>query len=95
MWRPTYTVLRKACYPALKENLTLSRSFFTSKSRQPRSTVKLTLVSASIGVLVGVGYGGYTHYKVNSTKRQQPMENDEYALLKEPPVYTPHYKVGT
>ncbi|CAD0194166.1 unnamed protein product [Chrysodeixis includens] len=93
MWRPTFTITRKVVLPSLKENVTLSKLLFSTKSRLPKSTSKLTLVSASIGVLIGAGYGGYTHYKVNVKKPFIPLENEEYAFFKEAPEYQTHYKV--
>lgn len=92
MWRSTLTLLRKIVVPSLKENLQQSKTLFSTKSR-PRSTVRLTLISAGIGVLVGAGYGGYTHYKINAKKRTLPQENEEYAFLKQAPKYTPQYCV--
>lgn len=93
MWKPTFTVLRKVVLPSLKENMNMSKLLFSTKSRLPKSTSKLTLVSASIGVLIGAGYGGYTHYKVNVKKPFIPIENEEYAFLKEAPEYEAHYRV--
>ncbi|XP_026759547.1 prostaglandin E synthase 2 [Galleria mellonella] len=90
MWQPTFTLLRKVIIPSIKANTKL---FYSSKSRLPRSTVKLTLVSASVGVLVGAGYGGYTHYKINVKKSLAPVENEEYPFLQTAPVYRPHYKI--
>lgn len=92
MWRPTHTLIRKVVLPSIRENASLGQINFSTKTR-PSSTAKLTLVSASIGVLVGVGYGGYTHYKVNNKKLTAPAENN--AFLKELPNYKPHYKVNT
>lgn len=71
----------------------MSKILFSTKSRLPKSTSKLTLVSASIGVLIGAGYGGYTHYKVNVKKPFIPVENEEYAFFKEAPEYEAQYKV--
>ncbi|XP_045509417.1 prostaglandin E synthase 2 [Colias croceus] len=93
MWRPTLTIFRKVILPSLKENVTLSKVLYSTKSRLPKSTAKLTLVSASVGILVGAGYGGYTHYKVNIKNKNKSIENDEYAFLKEAPEYKAHYKV--
>lgn len=93
MWRPTFTILQKVVLPSFRDNLNLSKLLFSTKSRLPKSTSKLTLVSASIGVLVGAGYGGYTHYKVNVKKTFKPGETEEYAFLKEAPEYAAHYKV--
>lgn len=93
MWRPSITILRKAVLPSMKDNSSLSKLFYSNKSRIPRSTVKVTLVSASIGVVIGAGYGGYTHYKINMKKNRGTIENENYLLLKEPPVYQPQYKV--
>ncbi|KAJ8737700.1 hypothetical protein PYW08_000295 [Mythimna loreyi] len=93
MWRPTFTILQKVVLPSLRENINLSKIFFSTKSRLPKSTSKLTLVSASIGILVGAGYGGYTHYKVNVKKTFKPGEAEEYAFLKEAPEYEAHYRI--
>ncbi|KAF9804761.1 hypothetical protein SFRURICE_007664 [Spodoptera frugiperda] len=93
MWRPTFTILQKVVLPSFRDNLNLSKLLFSTKSRLPKSTSKLTLVSASIGVLVGAGYGGYTHYKVNVKKTFKPGETEEYAFLKEAPEYAAHYKI--
>ncbi|XP_075990878.1 prostaglandin E synthase Su(P) [Anticarsia gemmatalis] len=93
MWRPSFTILRKVILPSLKENVNLPKYFFSTKSRLPKSTSKLTLVSASIGVLVGAGYGGYTHYKVNLKKHTGVNEEEEYAFLKSAPEYQAHYRV--
>ncbi|XP_068618391.1 prostaglandin E synthase 2 [Battus philenor] len=93
MWRPTFTVFRKVILPSIKDNINISRIFYTTKSRLPRSTAKLTLISASVGILVGAGYGGYTHYVVNSKKHTKLTENEEYAFLKEAPNYQAQYKV--
>ncbi|KAJ2954413.1 hypothetical protein O0L34_g2678 [Tuta absoluta] len=93
MWRPTITILRKVILPSLRENAPL-KLFHSARSRAaPRSTVKLTLIGASVGVVIGAGYGGYTHYVVNSKKSFLPLESEQYAFLKEPPQYQPHYKV--
>ncbi|CAH4038763.1 prostaglandin E synthase 2 [Pieris brassicae] len=92
MWRPTLTIFRKVILPSLKEN-TFSKVLYSTKSKLPKSTAKLTLVSASVGILIGAGYGGYTHYKVNVKKRNNVIESDEYAFLKEAPEYKAHYKV--
>lgn len=92
MWRPTFTILRKVILPSIKDNVYLSKIFVSTKSRLPKSTSKLTLVSASIGVLLGAGYGGYTHYKVN-VKRKTALIEDDYAFLKEAPEYHAHYRV--
>ncbi|XP_022832762.1 prostaglandin E synthase 2 [Spodoptera litura] len=93
MWRPSFTILQKVVLPSFRDNLNLSKFLFSTKSRLPKSTSKLTLVSASIGVLVGAGYGGYTHYKVNVKKTFKPGETEEYAFLKEAPEYAAHYKI--
>ncbi|XP_045784849.1 prostaglandin E synthase 2 [Maniola jurtina] len=93
MWRPTFTILRKVVFLSIKENVTLSKLFYSTKSRLPRSTAKLTLISASVGVLVGAGYGGYTHYKINIKKSSASVENEEYAFLKEAPKYAAHRKI--
>ncbi|CAH0703394.1 unnamed protein product [Spodoptera exigua] len=93
MWRPTFTILQKVVLPSLRDNLNVTKILFSTKSRLPKSTSKLTLVSASIGVLVGAGYGGYTHYKVNVKKTFKPGETEEYAFLKEAPEYAAHYKI--
>ncbi|KAM3968561.1 prostaglandin E synthase Su(P) [Aphomia sociella] len=90
MWQPTSTIIRKVIIPSIKANAKL---FYSSKSRLPRSTAKITLVSASLGVLVGAGYGGYTHYKINAKKSLAPIENEEYPFLKKAPEYKPHYKI--
>ncbi|XP_072931069.1 prostaglandin E synthase 2 [Epargyreus clarus] len=92
MWRPALTILRKVVVPSLKENLALSKLLYSTKTRAPRSTAKLTLVSASVGILIGAGYGGYTHYKIN-LKKPTPSEPEEYAFLKTAPEYQPHYKI--
>lgn len=94
MWRPTFTKLRKVVLPSSKENLNLPKIFFSTSNRLPKSTAKLTLVSASVGVLVGAAYGGYTHYKVNIKQSSSALKNDEYAFLKEAPNYQAHYKVN-
>lgn len=96
MWRPTFTILRKVILPSLKENVNITKILYSTRDRRPSSTAKITLISASVGVLVGAGYGGYTHYKVNVKKPYMipaPGQNQEYAFLKEPPEYQPHYKV--
>lgn len=93
MWRPSFTILKKVIFPSIKENISLSKLYYSTKSRLPRSTAKLTLVSASVGILVGAGYGGYTHYKINSKKVIIPQEHEEYAFLKEAPEYKAQYKV--
>lgn len=93
MWRPTFTLLRKVVIPSLKENVTLSKILYSTKSRLPRSTAKLTLVSASVGILIGAGYGGYTHYKINSKKTLAPVETEEFEFIKDLPEYKPHYKI--
>lgn len=93
MWRPSFTILKKVVFPSLKENFSLSKLYYTTKSRVPRSTSKLTLISASVGILVGAGYGGYTHYKINAKKITIPVESEEYAFLKEAPEYKAQYKV--
>lgn len=93
MWRPTFTVLRKIIVPTIKENVRLSKLLYSTKSRLPRSTAKLTLISASVGILVGAGYGGYTHYKINSKKSLDLTETEEYAFLKEAPKYHAQRKV--
>lgn len=92
MWRPTLTIFRKVILPSLKEN-TFSKVLYTTKAKLPKSTAKITLLSASVGVLIGAGYGGYTHYKVNIKKRNNAIETVEYAFLKEAPEYKAHYKV--
>ncbi|KAL4703424.1 hypothetical protein ACJJTC_008143 [Scirpophaga incertulas] len=93
MWRPTFTILKKIVIHPLKENVTFSKILYSTKSRLPKSTAKLTLVSASVGVLVGAGYGGYTHYKINAKKKLSPVENEEFAFLRQAPEYKAHYKV--
>lgn len=50
-------------------------------------------MGASVGILIGAGYGGYTHYLINAKKTLQPVENEEFAFLKERPEVTPHFKV--
>ncbi|XP_022125157.2 prostaglandin E synthase 2 [Pieris rapae] len=92
MWRPTLTIFRKVILPSLKENA-FSKVLYSTKTKLPKSTAKLTLVSASVGILIGAGYGSYTHYKVNVKKRNNVIETDEYAFLKEAPEYKAHYKV--
>ncbi|KAJ0183790.1 hypothetical protein K1T71_000213 [Dendrolimus kikuchii] len=93
MWRPSFTILKKLVIPSLKENVNLTNIMFSTKSRLPKSTAKLTLVSASIGVLLGAGYGGYTHYKINIKKPSAPEGKGEYAFLKEAPEYEPQYRI--
>ncbi|CAH0716420.1 unnamed protein product, partial [Brenthis ino] len=93
MWRPTFTILRKVIFPSIKENVRLSKLLYSTKSRLPRSTAKLTLISASVGILVGAGYGGYTHYKINSKKSLVPTETEEHAFLKEAPKYHAQRKI--
>lgn len=95
MWRRTFAILQKVILPAAKDNLTLSKFFYSSKSRRPKTTAKITLISASVGVLIGAGYGGYTHYIVNARKAQTPIENEEFTVLKEAPPYKAHYKVSS
>ncbi|XP_047544302.1 prostaglandin E synthase 2 [Vanessa atalanta] len=90
MWRPT--ILRRVVLSSIKENITLSKFLYSTKSRTPRSTAKLTLISASVGILVGAGYGGYTHYKIN-TKKLSSSSDEEFAFLKDAPEYKSHYKV--
>lgn len=92
MLRPTFTILRKVVVPSLKENVQLSKIYFSTKSR-PKSMTKLAVVSASIGILIGAGYGGYTHYKINIKKPTSAAENEEYAFLKQAPEYKPQYAV--
>ena len=96
MWRPSFTILQKVLLPSLREKVNFSKILFSTKtkSRLPKSTSKLTLVSASIGVLLGAGYGGYTHYKVNVKKTFKPGETEEYAFLKEAPEFDAHYRVS-
>ncbi|XP_049885011.1 prostaglandin E synthase 2 [Pectinophora gossypiella] len=93
MWRPSFTIFRKVILPSLKEDVSISKLFHSSKGRAPRSTAKITLIGASIGALIGVGYGGYTHYKINVKKDFSVVENEEYAFLKEAPHYMPHFKI--
>lgn len=93
MWRPSFTILRKTVIPLLKDHANIPKIMFSTKSRLTRSTTKLTLVSASIGVLLGASYGGYTHYKINSKKSSTPEDKGEYAFLKNAPEYKPQYKV--
>lgn len=93
MWRPSLTIFRKIIVPSMKENVKLSKLLYSTKSRLPRSTAKLTLISASVGILVGAGYGGYTHYKINSKKSIAPTEVEDHAFLKEPPKYLAQHKV--
>ncbi|KAG7313230.1 hypothetical protein JYU34_000329 [Plutella xylostella] len=93
MWRPSFTLFRKVILTSTKETSAVSRVFYSSRGRAPRSTAKLTLVSASVGILLGAGYGGYTHYKVNSKKTQLPVENEQYIFLPKAPEYKPHYRV--
>ncbi|XP_013137897.1 PREDICTED: prostaglandin E synthase 2 [Papilio polytes] len=93
MWRPIFTIFRKVVLPSIKDNVKFSKTFYSTKNRFPKSTAKLTLVSASVGVLIGAGYGGYTHYVVNSKKRPKLTLNEEYAFLNEAPPYRAHYKV--
>lgn len=93
MWRPTFTLVRKVILPSLKENGNLTKIWYSTKSRLPRSTAKLTLVSASVGALIGAGYGGYTHYKINIRKTLSPSEVQEYPFLLRLPEYKAHYKV--
>ncbi|XP_053624376.1 prostaglandin E synthase 2 [Plodia interpunctella] len=93
MWRPTFTILRKVIFPSLKENANLSRILYSTKSRLPRSTAKLTLVSASVGLLIGAGYGGYTHYKINTKKNTASVEDLAYPFLEQLPEYTPHSRI--
>lgn len=95
MWRPSSTIFRKVVVPSLKDKLHLSKIFYTTKSRLPRSTAKLTIVSASVGILIGAGYGGYTHYKINAKNSLAPTENEVYGVLKEAPKYRAHYKVSS
>lgn len=93
MWRPSFSIFRNVIASSLKENVKLSKLLYSTKSRIPRSTAKLTLISASVGVLVGAGYGGYTHYKINSKKSLAPTEMEDHAFLKEPPKYHSQHKV--
>lgn len=94
MWRPSFTVFKKLVTPSIKDNVNLTRIMFSTKSRLPRSTAKLTLVSASIGIFLGAGYSGYTHYKINSKKPSVAEKKEEYAFLKEAPQYKPQYRVS-
>lgn len=94
MWRPIFTIFRKVVLPSIKDNVQFSKTFYSTKNRFPKSTAKLTLVSASVGVLIGAGYGGYTHYVVNSKKRPKLTLNEEYTFLHEAPPYRAHYKVS-
>lgn len=93
MWRPSFTIFRKIIVPSIKENVKLSKLLYSTKSRLPRSTAKLTLISASVGILVGAGYGGYTHYKINSKKSLSPTEVEDHAFLREPPQYHAQRKI--
>ncbi|XP_032527364.2 prostaglandin E synthase 2 [Danaus plexippus] len=93
MWRPTFTILRKVVPSHYNEKSSFSKLFYSTKSRFPRSTAKLTLISASVGILVGAGYGGYTHYKINVKKPLKATEVEEYVLLKEAPKYQAQYRV--
>lgn len=83
------TILRKVIYPSLKENY-MQNKWYSTKGRPPKSNVRITLISASVGVLVGAGYGGYTHYKVNSKRSLTSGEN--YLFLEKAPEYKAHYK---
>lgn len=56
--------------------------------------MRVTLVSASVGLLIGAGYGGYTHYKVNVHKGHLPLDKEVYTFIKEAPEYKPHFKVS-
>lgn len=94
MWRPKFTLFRKLILPSLKDASNYSALWYSTKSRLPKSTTKLTLVSASVGALIGVGYGGYTHYKLNAKKTIIPMESEAYPFLKQAPEFKPHYKVN-
>lgn len=60
-----------------------TRSFFTSRARGTststgRSIMKLSVVSASVGVLMGAGYSGYTHLQINQTKSQAPLTDQHH-----------------
>lgn len=93
MLGPTFKILRKVVIPSLKENVQLSKIYFSTKSR-PKSMTKLAIVSASIGILAGAGYGGYTHYKINIKKPTPAVEKEEYAFIKQAPEYKPQYRVS-
>lgn len=93
MWRPTFTILRKVILPSFKDNVKLSKFFFSTRSRTPKSTARLTLISASIGVVAGAAYGGYTHYVVNNKQNSKSIDYNDYAFLKEAPEYQAHYRI--
>ncbi|XP_063545891.1 prostaglandin E synthase 2 [Cydia strobilella] len=94
MWRPTFTLFRKIIIPSLMENAKLAKIYYSTKGRLPRSTAQITLIGASVGVLVGAGWGGYTHYKINAKKQVAPIENQQYPFLKEAPKYQAQYKIS-
>lgn len=94
MWRHGFTILRKVVFPSVKESTAITKLLYSTKGRLPKSTAKLTIISASLGVLIGAGYGGYTHYKINLKKPSGPTENEDYPLLSELPKFQTHYKVS-
>ncbi|XP_050684210.1 prostaglandin E synthase 2 isoform X2 [Leptidea sinapis] len=93
MWRLNFTIFRKGIFTSGIENAKLKKFSYSTKPRFSKSATKITLVSASVGVLIGVGYGGYTHYKVNVRKSSVAGNSDEYAFFAEQPQYKAHYKV--
>lgn len=91
MWRHTFMIFRKMILSNVERNL--GNKWYSTKSIFPKSTKKLMLMSAGLGTLIGAGYGGYTHYKIN-VKRNLPTTVEEHLRLDKAPEYKPHYKVS-
>lgn len=94
MLRSSNNFVRNFLYYCQTETLKASaaRALYSTNKRSPNSTAKITLVSASVGLLVGAGYSGYSHYQVNK-KNVIPTDTIQYAVLDRPPAYKPTYKV--
>ncbi|XP_041986178.1 prostaglandin E synthase 2 [Aricia agestis] len=92
MWRPPITFLRKVVNTPLKKTFSVSKLLYSTRSNSLKPA-KLTLLSAGIGVLLGAGYGGYTHYKINAKKITGPAQTEDYPFLEKKPKYQPHYKI--